>query len=232
MTRLPQNLFVDGKINPEIINLIKTHPVIADNKPQYESIVKLLNQAALLFGQELICLFSGHNSNHFFSLNILQGGLSEGSIYLGPKKGLIFSLQLEGKRSERASEENVTLSLHSLIAREVIKTSSKKETITPLGRKTVLGAAQVLIAYKKRLTRYTKKHNLTEDEAFMFVNALELYSEYTVRHQAPLNIPNYLARAIKAGMNVEKAVWMVYNKHSIDLAADYKDIPTTWVLRI
>lgn len=229
---MPQKVVVDGKLNSELLLLIETHPIMVRNTLNPPQIVSLLNQAVKLFGNDLMYAPSRNNTQFFFSLEILQGGLSEKSIYLGPKKGLFFNVNLGNYYGDEVDGATVGLFLHSVAGQEVIHTLSKKNNHVTHPRGTIRWARKVLGAYHKRLTRYTQKHELNKEEAFIFVNALELYSEYATRHKAQLNVANYLARAVKGGMTAEKAVWMVYNKHSVELAADYKHIPTTWVLRI
>lgn len=232
MDAAPQNVIIDGKLNPALIDVLKKNAFPLDGTSQYAHAVKLINQAVRIFGQEITYVVSERLYGYTFSLRIFQGGVAENSIYFDARKGALFSIHGGKWYAEKINELSVLLLFASAIGQEVVTLMYKNHNHNATKHVTLSKAIGAFDSYLNRIARYTKKHSLTKREATVFSNALELYSGYATRHKAQLNVASYLARAVKAGMNAEKAVWMVYNGYSIDLAADYKDIPTTWVLRI
>ena len=226
-------LFVDGKVDPELKALILQHNVIEKYPLYYEQIERLFNQAKKLFGSELSYAKYEVRHDRFFNLTIYRTVLTKDSVYRHPHNHEIL-IELYGSISYDTNQFSLRarLFLYSAIATEVMQTESKYDSHQARSTYPISTAIHVLKTYQNRLTRFVKKHSLKRDEITTFANALELYSAYAKVQGAQLNVVNYLARSVKAGMNAEKAVWMVYNRFSVDLAEFYKDVPTSWVHKI
>jgi len=232
---MPQLVFVDGKINTILDTIIHDRAAGLNRLDHYRSINSLIQQAGKIFGNEMTYVLADHKSGFRFSLEIFREGSYENNPYLDAEKGLIFRINI-GPQNWYAAEDNYDLTvfmpLRSEIAREVTVSLAKDNNHKTARYFSMYIARAILKKYQQRLARFNKKFDFKKTEAATFANALELYSGYALSKKADLNVVNYLARSVKGGMNSQKAVWMVYNRHSVSLAEDFKDVPTSWVIEI
>ena len=225
-------VFVDNAFNPELTEILNTHLTFTTDVSCRNQIVNLINQTSKLFGTNITYVMLDTHSKNYMDMDIFQGGISENSPYLSHNRAKLFGIRGTAWPSEKISEFRVALTLQSSISDEVVTSHSSYEAGRIRGAVSIWAASSILRTYQKRLIRYNKKHNFKKADAITFVNALELYSGYARMKGHPLNVTNYVARAVLAGMPAEKAVWMVSTETATGLAETFKDIPVSWLNKI
>ena len=215
-------VFINGKLNPIILSRLHGNKILASNLSQREAIKNLLQNAGKVFGTTLTVGAAGLSHDNMFYI-IVRQETHAGSAYLSGADQEIFIA-----KADYLNNSGMVFSLHFTLNSEVAQRalSHYKNTWSSVQFDDALLSFQ---SYAREIRKYVKKHSLNKQQAIDFANALELHSQYVTNTSLPTNTVNHLARAIKGGLTVDKAIWMASSNVSSKLADEFVDIPLEWL---
>lgn len=215
-------VFANGKLDLALMSRLHGHEILASHPSQLGTLKKLLQSAGRVFGTTLTVGSSGLSYDNSFHIIVRQEAHAE-SPYLSGAGQEIFIAKADYHNS-LGMAFSLDFTLNSEVAQSAL--SHYKNTWSTFKFDAALLTFQ---AYERGVKKYVKKHSLNRQQAINFANALEIYSQYATNTGLPTNTVNHIARAIKGGLTVDKAIWMVSSNVPSELADEFVDIPLNWL---
>ena len=218
----PVALFVDGKINPEVIEYAKTEKFFQDEEEKnIKDLSRFLFNLSRTFGKELTASRDGSwgwrikiNLNHYPQIIKSAGdgllSISFSSLYGVEQMGVV-SFHLQSKAFLQASKDYGHSNVHYGTARYALN------------------------QYQKKISHYIKRNGLKRQQVTDFVHLLEAQGRHLALNTSEVNRnvgEHYLARIIKENISRENSIYFAVKGTPGNIIPLFKDAPLEWVKEI
>ncbi len=225
LLKQPVALFVDGKINPEVIEYAKTEKFFQDEEEKnVKDLNRFLFNIARVFGQDLT-VNQDAPSWHGWSMRIMLNHYPK--IIKDAQDGLL-SVSL----SSFYSIEKMGLVTFNLQSKTFLEASNQYGSVN-----TTYGTARYILGqYQKKINHYIKRNELKRHQIIDFVHLLEAQGHHFALNTKEVNREvggHYLARIIKENIvSRENLIYFAVKGTPGNLVPLFKEAPLEWLKEI